>query len=120
MDKEKTIAIIIVVLCTILTSSGQLFLKLGSNNLSLDIFNLIQNYWLLAGIVLYGMGAILFIIALKFGELSVVYPIISLSFVWVTLLSSLFLNEELTSLKFSGIPLILIGVCLIGIGGGSG
>ena len=116
MVKEKTLAIIIVVLCTLLTSLGQLFLKFGSARLSFNLYELITNYWLIGGMILYGSGAILLIFALKFGELSVVYPIISLSFIWVTLLSVRFLNEEMGIIKLGGIAFILLGVSFIGVG----
>ena len=118
MVKNNKIAILIVITCTVLTSLGQLFLKKGTYNISFE--DIIYNYWLFAGLIMYSLGAVLFILALKFGDLSLVYPIISLSFVWVALLSFFFLNESLSVSKLTGIPLILTGVCLIGVGGKNG
>lgn len=62
---------------------------------------------------LYGISAILFIVALKHGNLSVLYPVIATSYVWVTLISFRVLHEPVSIAKFLGIALILCGVMLI-------
>ncbi len=93
-------------------ASGQLFLKLGSKDLSFS-FEIIKNYHLLLGILFYVIAAILLIISLKFGELSVLYPILSLSFVWTTILSFTILNESINLFKIIAILFIVFGVSLI-------
>lgn len=120
MNKRLTAAIIIMLACTIMTSLGQLFLKLSADSLSLNLFELIANYWLIGGVIFYGTGAVLLIIALKFGELSFVYPLVSLSFIWVALLSVKFLNEGIGPIKIVGMMFILSGVSLIGVGAKNG
>ena len=109
-------AIILVVLCTIFTSVGQLFWKLGANRLQFDFFSLITNYPLILGFVSYAIGTVLLLSALKLGELSALYPFVSLSFIWVSMLSIAFLGEIMTSLKWIAIILIIFGVSMIGMG----
>jgi uncharacterized membrane protein len=70
----------------------------------------------MAGIGFYGVSTAMFIPALKGGELSVLYPLVALTYVWVSLLSVKFLNEKMNKMKWIGILLILFGVTLIGIG----
>ena len=113
-------AIILVVFCTIFTSIGQLLLKIGANRLQLDFFSLITNYPLILGFVSYAIGTVLLIMALKLGELSVLYPFISLGFIWVSILSIAFLEEIMTGGKWLAIILIILGVSLIGRGGRCG
>ncbi|MBW2985611.1 EamA family transporter [Candidatus Woesearchaeota archaeon] len=113
-------AIILIVFCTIFTSVGQLLWKFGANRLQLDFFSLITNYPLILGFVSYAIGTVLLLSALKLGDLSVLYPFISLSFIWVSMLSLTFLGEIMTSLKWIAIILIIMGVSLIGLGGKSG
>jgi multidrug transporter EmrE-like cation transporter len=108
-------AIIIVILCTILTSAGQILLKIASKNID-SFYVVITNIPLIIGCILYGAGAILLIIALKYGELSVLYPFIALSFVWVTISSIFIFNEHVTIMNWLGIVSILVGVSLIGRG----
>jgi drug/metabolite transporter (DMT)-like permease len=117
MEKSKITALVIVFLCTIFTSFGQLFLKMGASDLKPGFFSLLSDYPLIAGFALYGFGAILFILSLRFGELSMVYPIISLSFIWVLFLSSRYLHEPILASKVAGVLFILAGVSLIGRGG---
>jgi len=107
--------IIIVILCTIFTSIGQVFLKIGSSRISnfISIFNLP----LIVGLISYVLGAVLLIIALKYGDLSLIYPFIALSFIWVTLLSIYLFNEHVLLANWLGILCILFGVSLIGLGG---
>ncbi len=108
--------ILLVIFCTILTSVGQLFMKLGANNLEFNIRSIIVNLPLIAGVIIYLVAAVLFIIALRRGELSTLYPFIALSFIWVALLSVYFLGEIITLFKIIGVAAILIGVSFIGKG----
>ncbi len=111
-------AIMIVVFVTLLTSSAQMLYKFSANKLELDFYALITNYYLFSGLFLYGIGAIFLIIALKYGEVSVLYPIIATSYVWVAVMAWLFAGESLSLLKIAGIALIVVGVAAIGVGGG--
>ena len=110
--------IVLIVLCTALTSVGQYFIKQGADRI--QDFISILNLPLMIGFVFYGIGAILMIIALKYGELSVLYPIISLGFIWVALLGVYLLNEEIIFIHWIGIISIIGGVIFIGIGGKNG
>ena len=49
---------------------------------------------LIAGYTLYGINTLMLVLALREGELSMLYPIIALTYVWVTLLSYLLLKEK--------------------------
>jgi drug/metabolite transporter (DMT)-like permease len=56
--------------------------------------------------------------ALKHGELSMLYPFVALSFVWVALISWRFFGETITSLKIAGIVAIIAGISFTGLGPG--
>ncbi len=109
----KTWAIVLVVFITLITASAQIFYKFSTN--SLPNFGLFLTY-LIIGLILYGTSAILLIIALKNGDLSILYPIISMSYVWVAILSMKFFHEPATFLKWAGIAAIILGVSFIGMG----
>lgn len=115
-SKEIRKAILMVIFVTIFTSIGQLLFKISADKLALDFYLLITNYAMIAGFVLYFTGAIILILALKKGELSVLYPIIALSFIWVSLLSAYFLGEPMSIQKWVGIIGIMAGVSAIGMG----
>ena len=107
------LGIVIIFICTIFTAIGQYFLKKGVTDFRFFFPDILFNYQLLLGLVFYGLGMILLIFALKFGELSVVYPVFSLSIVWTTLISVFFLSESLKLHQYGGVLFILAGVVLI-------
>jgi hypothetical protein len=81
---KRKMAILLVLACTLLVAIAQYLIKLGANRLShaglvatmIGIFTIPQ---LFAGYCLYGIFTVLFVYALRHGELSVLYPLISLS-----------------------------------------
>ena len=109
-------AIGLVILATLVGAFGPIMLKKASEKKLFSISSLLSNYHLFAGIILYGMGTILFIPALKGGDLSVLYPFVALIYIWVSLLSVKFLNEKMNKFKWIGIFLIIVGVSFIGFG----
>ena len=117
-DKMKTHlwAIILVVVCTFFTSTAQIFYKFGARSLQFDLMSLITNYYLIIGLALYAIGAVILIIALKGGELSVLYPLIATSYIWVSILSVYFLNEFMNIFKWIGVLIIFLGVSFVSYG----
>lgn len=109
-------AIVLVLIATIIGAFGALFLKYGAEKLTRSNKWTFINKRLIVGVFLYGVSSIFFLIALKNGELSVLYPLTSLSYVWISLLSIKMLGEKMNFLKWLGIAAILIGVSLIGFG----
>ena len=94
--ETKTWAIGLAALCALLGSSGQLLFKLGSSSVMLNFGSWVTNVKVITGMMLYGVSAILFIFALKYGSLSVLYPVIATSYIWVALLSNKVLGEPLS------------------------
>ena len=114
--KTKLWAIILMIICTIFTSSAQILYKIGANTLSFDIISIITNWQIISGVILYGLGAVLVVIALKGGEVTVLYPIITSSYIWVSLGSVHFFGEKMNLFKWIGIFLIIGGIFIITIG----
>ena len=94
---------------------GALLLKFGSKKFSFSIKGTIFNYPLLGGFLIYILASLVFIFALKLGELTFVYPFTSLTYIWVFFLSSKYLNEKHSTKKWGGIILILIGIVLLSL-----
>ena len=106
--------------CTILGAAAQIFMKFGANTLHhAGLMGMLTNMPLMAGYTLYGLSAVLLVVALKDGELSLLYPVIALTYVWVTLLSFLIFRENINPFKLTGITIIVIGVAVLGRGGKS-
>ena len=112
----KNWAIGLMILTTVFTSIAQVFYKLGANKLEFNIMSIITNLPLITGMVLYLIGAVLMITAFKGGEVSVLYPIIATSYIWVSLLSIYFFNESLNLFRWIGIFIIIAGIISISLG----
>ena len=106
-------------LCALAGSLGQLLFKTGSSSVGISLSSWLTNWRVLAGFFLYGISAVGFIAALKHGKLSLLYPVIATSYIWVTLLSVWFLGEKINIYHWFGIALILSGVAIIVRGGGN-
>lgn len=100
----------------LLGAFASLYFKIGSEKISRRFFENFKNFELIKGAILYGISVIFYVNALKGGELSVLYPVVSLGYVIVCFLSVKFLNEKMNKKKWFGIALIILGVSLIGIG----
>jgi drug/metabolite transporter (DMT)-like permease len=97
-------------------SFGAVFLKAGAVRLELKVRSLVRNWQLAAGIFFFCLSSVFFVLGLRDGELSVLYPMVSLGYVWTLFWSRWFFGERLTPMKFAGLGLILAGVLMIGLG----
>ncbi len=78
------------------------------------VIAMLTNPPLFAGYCLYGLNTILMVLALKDGELSLVYPVIALTYVWVELVSIFVFHEPMNAFKAIGITVIVAGVAVLG------
>jgi drug/metabolite transporter (DMT)-like permease len=118
-----------VVVCTLFASAAQILLKMGADHAMPKFdpasmasligfaFALAGNIPLVFGYGLHACNALLLIFALKSGELSILMPLYSLSYVWVALLSHLFFGDPLNAWILTGISTIVVGVALLGRAG---
>jgi drug/metabolite transporter (DMT)-like permease len=114
--------VFIVVACTLIGALAQVLIKLGATHLehtgliatAIGIFTIPT---LFAGYSLYGVFTVLLVFALRDAELSILYPVIALSYVWVTLASVLVFHETMNLPKACGVAIIVLGVAVLGRGG---
>lgn len=106
----------LVLLGCVVGSFGPIFLKRSSETFGLSFKGLFRNKDLVIGILFYAFGTIVFIPALKGGDLSVLYPLVATSYIFVSLYSIKLLKERMNKYKWVGILLIMLGVAFIGLG----
>ena len=115
--------------CTVLGAIAQMLIKRGTalmpplldpsagsalSQAPMIALKILSNLEMMGGLSCYGISTILLVLALRYGELSVLYPIIALTYVWVAVLSVGFLGETLNIFKLLGLILIVIGVAVLG------
>ncbi len=129
---EAKQAFLLVFSCTLIGAAAQILMKTGSaqvgSHVSLAdvvrnplliasfLFGVLRNVRLFAGYCLYGVNTFLMALALKGRELSRLYPIIALTYVWVTVLSLFMLaDEHMNFFRTIGIAFIVGGVSVLGL-----
>lgn len=103
----------VVAFCSILGATGQILFKISSGEINFSRPVTLINPKLIIGVILYTLASAIFIYILKFGNVSILYPIVALSYVWVAIMASLILHEPFPAAKWAGIAMILGGVFLI-------
>ncbi|NPV69114.1 MAG: EamA family transporter [Firmicutes bacterium] len=107
----------------LLGSTGQFLLKLGVTRLGgvrwgpglfiSTIFDVFMEPFIVCGVGLLGISMLIWLAVISRMQLSTAYPLVSLSYVMVTIMSRLFLGEPLTLSKALGMSLILAGITAI-------
>ena len=65
------------------------------------------------GLVLSGLAAVFWLFALSHMDLSYVFPFLSLNYILIPVLASIFYKEKLSHARLAGIGIICVGVVLI-------
>lgn len=102
--KQNKTGILLMLVSSICACVGQLLWKLSAEQGILV---------LLLGFCFYGVGALVMLVAYRFGSLSVLQPMLSLNYVLSIILAAVILKEEITLLKCIGVLVIIAGVVLI-------
>lgn len=111
---------VLAVISIMLGAGGQFILKLASGELQMSgsIWQLglsMINFKMISAIACFVSSMLIWIFVLRKLELSIAYPMVSLGYVFVMLLSFYFLQEQLYLTKLLGTGLIVCGVVVINI-----
>ncbi|WP_449137034.1 EamA/RhaT family transporter [Solobacterium moorei] len=103
IQKNKK-GILLMLVSSVCVCVGQLLWKLSATQ---------GLVFMLAGFVFYGAGALIMIIAYKFGKLSILQPMLSVNYVLSIILAAFILREAVTLYKVIGVIIITCGVVMI-------
>ena len=109
-------SMLLVFIASVIGSFGAVFLKLGAGRLHLHVRSLVLNWQLQLGVLLFLGSTVFYVLGLRRGELSVLYPMVALGYVWTLFWSRIFFGEPLTRDKFLGIGMILSGIVILNLG----
>lgn len=113
--KTPPLAFFLMLSCTVLTAIGQLLWKRAVESLTLTAPWQLLNIFFFLGAIMYGSAFIFLLLAFQRGELTVLYPIMATSYVWVSLLSPFFFPSDAMNLwKWLGVACIVVSVSLLG------
>jgi drug/metabolite transporter (DMT)-like permease len=114
--KTPASSIILVLFGSFIGSFGAVFLKIGAEHLHGNLRRILTNYWLATGILLYLLSSVFYMMGVAQGQLTVLYPMVSLGYIWAILWARLFFKEPFTLAKIGGLAMIIVGVALINLG----
>ncbi len=127
---SKTVVNVVLLVISIgLAVGGQLAMKAGMNNVTQNGKNPLQvsdikhpvalvkrmfreGPWAIAGIVLYAISALFWLIVLSRVALSVAYPIVAVGYIVVVLYSRFVFDEPVKAIAWVGLVFIVIGVAI--------
>jgi multidrug transporter EmrE-like cation transporter len=113
---------VLILTSVVLGAAGQLAMKQGMSRfgavLSLApgvVWRMLWQPFVLVGLALYGVAAVLWLVVLSRVQLSVAYPMLALGYVIVLGCSWLVFHEPLSLAKVVAVLLICSGVVLLGV-----
>jgi len=109
-------SILLVFFASFIGSFGAVFLKLGAGRLHRDLKTIIFNWRLAVGIALYLLSFIFYYLGVREGELSILYPMVSLGYIWTLVWSRLFFQEPVSRRKVVGLAMIMVGIVVLNLG----
>ena len=115
MTGTPVTSILLVMTAAVIGSMGAVFLKMGAEPLRYGWRNAL-NVKLAAGVGLFLGSSVFYLLGIRRGELSVLFPMVSISYVLGAVWSRVFFGEQFTKAKFVGLILIMTGVVFVGLG----
>jgi len=120
---KTVINVILLVISIGLAVSGQLAMKAGMNkvgeikkedfkHLGNLIMRVLKSHWAVAGILLYAISSLFWLVVLSRVPLSVAYPIVAVGYVVVVIYSKLVFKEDVRFIAWIGLALIVVGVII--------
>ena len=107
----------LVLFASFVGSVASVLLKAGANHLHRSRAELkIAAVRLSIGVALFLISSVFYVWGIKDGSLTVLYPMVSLGYVWTLVWSKIFFGEPLNRTKLAGVGLVLVGVIFIAVG----
>ena len=106
----------LVLVGSLIGSVGAVFLKSGAHQLRRHWSSVVLNWRLALGIGIYLVSSVLFVKGMSRGELSVLFPMVSLGYICTLAWARIFFHEPITRVKLYGVGLILAGIVFLGLG----
>jgi drug/metabolite transporter (DMT)-like permease len=108
------LSVILVLISAALGAVGTLLMKKETDRMRLIVLWRSSIVW--GGLFLYALSVLLYVFALRREELSILYPLVSTTYIWTMFLSVKYLGERMNRYKWISLLGIIVGVMLIGLG----
>ena len=102
----------LVLVGVLLNAAAQLLLKAGTNAMPLGLRLALEPH-ILGGLACYAVSVVVWVAALSRVPVSIAYPMLSIGYVVNAIAAWQLLGESLSSLRLSGIGVIIVGVFMV-------
>jgi multidrug transporter EmrE-like cation transporter len=121
---SRKMLLTLILTSVLLAGVAQVTLKTGVNHVTnasggalqlnaTSLKSLLSSGIVWAGLVLFGLSAIVWLFALSRASLSFAYPFAALGYVVIVLFSIFVLHEHVPALRWAGVALIVAGIILV-------
>jgi drug/metabolite transporter (DMT)-like permease len=122
----RAASIVMLVISVAFSTAGQLTLKaamdrvgrIGASEVSAagdTLTKAAKEPLLWLGLLLFGISALFWLVVLSRVPISVAYPMVGVSYIFVVLLGRFLLGESVPSLRWIGVVVVATGIAIIGL-----
>lgn len=124
-SREMSLAMLIalILLSVMLAAVAQLTLKRGMDQVAAgtgafrfqadSVRDVVTTPAVWAGLILFGLSAVVWLAVLSRASLSFAYPFASLTYVLILLADRFVLDQEVSALRYAGVAFIVVGIVLV-------
>lgn len=99
---------------------GQTLWKTGLTGIELEpdldsLLRLASNLYIIGGLVVYGVATVIWLYILSKSELSLVYPLQSLSYVVAAIVAIIVFKENISMTRWAGLGFIILGAYFVSV-----
>ena len=112
--------LIVILIATMCTAVGETFLSFGMKRIGLENASFWRWFLLVAtnpavliGVFFAACFFFLYLLTLSWADLSFVMPLTALSYLFAAILAKVFLKEQISWMRWTGILVIVVGIVLI-------
>ena len=105
---------LVLVMASLLSVAGQLCQKQATLRVPTSTRRRHLTLWLGLALACLGLAMVLWLLVLQSNPVGIAYPMLSLNFVWVTLLAWKIWREPVALRHWLGIALIICGIFILG------
>lgn len=116
---SNIVNVVLILSVVSLNTVGQILIKKASGRIDFNagilniLFQSMTSPFIISGVSCYVLGLATWVFVLSKNELSFAYPLMSLTYIFVTIAGIYVFQEQVTLLRWVGIAFILLGVFII-------
>jgi uncharacterized membrane protein len=115
---SEFVIIAVIMVSAVLAAIAQYIFKRNLNAFKFNIngiWSLAKNRAIILGLIVYAVSLVVYLGALRYGDLSFVYPTFASVFIFVLLISKFKLNERISLHRALGVALVIVGIAIVAV-----